>query len=135
MSSLPTRSVAEICASLAQAEIGDFNPDNIPDYSSYLPYYVWSMLTKSCDLKKEVSSEHNKLLGQTAQTAEVNFLHLLSAVHGYGVETFGGRYTSDNYSRKLKILVDANGLKVYSIIREYDAKIGKEVVRNVLDRR
>ena len=135
LSSLPTRTVAEICAALAQAETGDFNSDNIPDYSTYLPLYIWSMLTKSCDLKKEVSNEHNKLTGQTAQAAEVNLLHLLSLVHGYGVETFKGRYTADNYGRKLKILVDEDGLKVYSIIREYDAKLGKEVVRSVLDRR
>ena len=135
MTSLPTRTVAEICAALAQAETGDFDADNIPDYSTYLPLYIWSLLSKSCDLKKEVSNEHNKLVGQTAKAAEVNVLHLLSLVHGYGIETFKGRYTADNYGRKLKILVDEDGLKVYSIIREYDAKLGKEVVRSVLDRR
>ena len=135
LNSLPTRTVSEICATLAQAETGDFNPDYIPDYSTYMPFYTWSLLAKSCDLKKEVSSEHSKLAGQSAQVAEVNIIHLLSVIQGYGVETFKGRYTADNYGRKLKILVDPDGLRVYSIIREYDAKLGKEVVRSVLDRR
>lgn len=135
LTSLPTKSVAQICAALAQAEIGDFNPDNIPDYSTYIPFYIWSLLTKSCDLKKEVAIEHNKLVGQCSSVAEVNFLHLLSTVHGYGIETFNGKYTGDNYGRKLKILVDNDGIKVYSIIREYDSKQGREVVRSILDRR
>lgn len=135
LSTLPTRTVAEICANLAQAETGDFNPDNITDYSSYLPLCVWSMFAKSCDMKKEVSFEHNKLTGQPPQMAEVNFLHQMSVLQGYGVETFTGRYRDDNYGRKLKILVDLEGLRVYSVIREYDVKLAKEVVRSVLDRR
>lgn len=127
--------MAQICAAVAQAELGDFNPNNIPDYSVYVPLYVWSLLTKSCDLKKEIAVEHNKLVGRTASAAEVHLLHLLSAVHGYGIETFKGKYTGDNYGRKLKLLVDSDGIKVYSVIREYDSKEGKEVARSILDRR
>ena len=135
LTSLPTKTVAQICASVAQAELGDFNPEKVPDYSIYVPLYVWSYLTKSCDLKKEVGIEHNKLAGQRACVAEVNLLHLLSNVHGYGIETFRGKYTGDNYGRNLKIMVDSDGVKVYGIIREFDSKQGKEVVRTILDRR
>ena len=127
--------MAQICAAVAQAELGNFNPDNIPDYSAYVPLYTWSLLTKSCDLMKEVAFEHNKLVGQSSNVAEVNLLHLLCAVSGYGMETFKGKYNGDTYSRKLKILVDSDGIKVYSIVREHDTKQGRVVVRNILDRR
>ena len=135
LSMLQTRTVARICAHIAQIECGDFSQDGLSRYSTYVPLSLCRLYARSSDLSKDCASEHLKLAGTNISEAKIELLHILSNVPGYGVEIFRGKVLEDKDVKRLEISVGNDGLRVLRVQREYDLKQGREVTRKSLEKR
>ena len=74
-------------------------------------------------------------MGTNLSESKIELLHLLSNVPGYGVEKFRGKVLEDKNVKRLEISVGSDGLRVFSVQREYDLKQGREVTRKSLEKR
>lgn len=132
---LQTRTIARICALIAQVETGDFSQDGVSKYSTYVPMSLCRLYARTSDLHKDATSEHLKLVRTNSSEAKIELLHLLSNVPGYGVEVFRGKLREDKEVKRLEIAVGNDGLCVLRVQREYDLKQAREVTRKSLEKR
>jgi len=135
LSNSQTKTIARICALTAQIETGDFIPEKPPQFSSYIPKSLYVHYSKTSDLQKDAAAEHTQLIHTSANEAKVEYLHLLSNVHGYGVDIFKGKMTREKNTKKVEICVGNDGVKVYSLTEEFDAKQGRDVVKKAVEKR
>lgn len=135
LSSLQTKTIARLCALLAHIECGDFTPERTPKYSCYIPLSVYNVYAKTSDLQKDAASEHAKLVNSPISESKIEFLHISGGIPGYGIEVFHGRLSDDKMLKKVDIYVGSDGIRVFSVSREYDGKQGKDVARRILEKR
>ena len=136
LSALQTKTVARICALIAQIECGNYSPERMCKYSSYLPSHICALYATTSDLHKDSAAEHSKLLNSSPSEVKVEFLNSLCNVPGYGVEIFRAKMADEkNFAKKVDICVAADGVRVFSNENDFDAKQRKDVVRKILERR
>lgn len=129
------KTIARLCALIAHIECGDFTQERVPKYSSYIPLSVYNMYAKTSDLQKDAAIEHVKLVSTPFSESKVEFLHIACGIQGYGVEVFHGRLSDEKTLKKVDIYVGNDGIRVFSINREFDVKQGKDVARRILEKR
>lgn len=135
MSSLQMKTIARLCALIAHIECGDFTQERVPKYSSYIPMSVCNVYAKTSDLQKDAAIEHAKLVSSPVNESKIEFLHIACGIQGYGIEVFHGRLSDDKTLKKVDIYVGSDGIRVFSINREFDVKQGKDVARRILEKR
>lgn len=135
LSSLQTKIIARLCALLAHIECGDFTQERTPKYSCYIPLSVYNVYAKTSDLQKDAAIEHAKLVNSPISESKIEFLHITGGIPGYGIEVFHGRLSDDKMLKKVDIYVGSDGIRVFSVSREYDGKQGKDVARRILEKR
>ncbi|KXJ26059.1 E3 ubiquitin-protein ligase MYLIP [Exaiptasia diaphana] len=135
LSNSQTKTIARICALIAQIDTGDFIPEKPPQYSMYIPKSLYVFYSKTSDLQKDAAAEHTQLIHTSANEAKIEYLHLLSTVPGYGVDVFKGKMSREKCTKKVEICVGNEGVRVFSLTDEFDAKQGREVVKKVVEKR
>lgn len=135
LSSLQIKTIARLCALIAHIECGDFSQERVPKYSSYIPMSVHNVYAKSSDLQKDAAIEHAKLLNSPVSESKIEFLHIACCIQGYGIEVFHGRLSNDKMVKKVDIYVGSDGIRIFSLNREFDEKQGKDVARRILEKR
>ncbi|XP_068710740.1 E3 ubiquitin-protein ligase MYLIP-like [Montipora capricornis] len=135
LSSLQMKTIARLCALISQIENGDYSQERVPEYFSYIPMSVCNEYAKTSDLQKDAAIEHAKLVNSSASESKIEFLHVTCGIQGYGIEVFHGRLNDDKTLKKVDIYVGSDGIRVFSINREYDIKQGKDVARRTLEKR
>lgn len=135
LSALQTKTVARICALIAQIEYGDYNQERLSRYSVYLPSDICNLYSNTSDLQKDAAAEHSKLLNSSTSEVKIEFLNTMSNVPGYGIELFRGKTNEDKEAKRVEICVGSDGVRVYGVEREFDMKQRKDVIRKVLEKR
>lgn len=135
MSNSQTKTISRLCALTAQIESGDFIPEKPPQYSTFIPKTLYNFYSKTSDLQKDAASEHTQLLRTPVNEAKVEYLHLLANVPGYGIDVFKGKMSKEKCTKKVEICVGNDGVKVYSVSQEYDAKQSREIVKKAVEKR
>eukprot|EP00795_Rhopilema_esculentum_P005411 gene5411-577_t len=102
-----SKTFAKLFSLIAQVEHGEYNPNCLPEYSSFFPCEKWC-----ADFQQLVESSHLELEKITADEAKIEILHILSNRLEYGVETFHvNSATAKNTS--LVLLCRHDGLRIY----------------------
>ena len=117
---LDTKVLAKLFALIAQVEHGEYNPDRLPNYSSFFPCETWSP-----DFEQLIESTHLSLERKTADQARIEVLHILSDRLEYGVESF--HVTSATAKNTSLILVCRHdGLRIYRKEQGKETKMQKK---------
>ena len=104
---LDIKTLAKLFALIAQVECGDYDPDALPNYSSFFPCETWS-----ADFEQLVESSHLSLEKLTTNQAKIDVLHILADRLEYGVESFHvNSATAKNTS--LILVCRYDGLRIY----------------------
>jgi len=113
---LDSECLAKIFASIAQAECGDYDPESLPDYSTFFPCETWG-----ADFQQQVESLHMSFEKKTAEQAKIDVLHILAERLEYGVESFHVNSATARNTR-LILVCRYDGLRIY---RKEQSKIEK----------
>lgn len=99
--------LAKLLALIAQIEHGDYNPDCLPNYSSFFQCETWSS-----EFEHLVETTHLSLERSSADQARIEVLHILADRLEYGVESF--HVTSATAKNTNLVLVCRyDGLRIY----------------------